>query len=381
MKILHIISGLETGGAERALYNLLAGGLAKQFDCTVLSLRDEGTMGSLIKDLGVPVNTLGLRVGVSAPKALVKLRRLVSELQPDRVQGWMYHGNLAASLAARFMSVRPTVSWNIRQSLYDIRTEKRMTRQVIRANRAFSRHVDAMIYNSQISCSQHEDFGFASDRSVVIPNGFDLERLNPDGEVGSSMRQALGINANATVIGHVARFHPVKDHARFLRAAVEVAQSRPDAHFLLVGRDVSPENPALAGIVSQDLLSRFTFTDERRDVPRVLQAMDILCLNSLSEAFPNVLGEAMACAIPCVATDVGESATIISETGMLVPPADVSALAHALGAMIDQPEQVRRQLGAAARTRIAEFYSLDAIVRRYADLYQNTGSFKPAKDI
>lgn len=371
MNLLHIITGLQTGGAERALYALLSGGLAERFDCAVLSLSGDGKMGAPIRTLGVPVHTLDMRAGVPGPEALLRLRRHVRQLRPDAIQGWMYHGNLAASLAACLAPNRTALAWNVRQCLYDVCHEKPLTRQVIRANRMLSRRPDAIIYNSRLSREQHELFGFAADRGVVIPNGFDLTRLRPDSGCGAAVRREFGLNTEVPVVGHVARFNPMKDHAGFLRAAVAVARHVPRARFLLVGREVGPENPALAGIIPADLMPRFIFSGERRDVSRLMQAMDVLCSSSWSEAFPNVLGEAMACGVPCVATDVGDSALIVGETGLLVPPSDSAALARALTTMLEKRPEARYDLGRDARQRIAKYYSLDASVERYTPLYED----------
>lgn len=371
MKILHIITGLNTGGAERALCALLAGGLAERFNCAVLSLADEGSMGEPIRELGVPVHMLGIRAGASGPGSLLKLRRLVRQLRPDVIQGWMYHGNLAASVAACLAPDRPALAWNVRHCLYDLANERPLTRQVIRVNRALSRCPGAIIYNSRLSREQHERFGFAAERGVVVPNGFDLTRLRPDLEAGMAVRREFGLPLDVTVVGHVARFHPMKDHASFLRAAVRVARENSSAWFLLVGRDVSPENPALADIVPQGLLGRFVFVGERSDPHRLMQAMDVFCLSSWSEAFPNVLGEAMACGVPCVTTHVGDSADIIGNSGVVVPPYDSQALASGLQTMVRKSREKRRALGCAARARVKTHYGLDSVVRQYADLYRN----------
>jgi len=373
VSVLHVITGLSTGGAERALYNVLAGGLAHSGNPAVLSLGDEGAYGRKIRDLGVPVYTLGMRRGVPTPGILVRLRRAVCEIQPEVIQGWMYHGNLAASVAARLASGRPAVAWNVRHSLYELQAEKPLTRQVIRANRFFSRGVDSIIYNSHLSRSQHEAFGFSGGSARVIPNGFDLDRLAPDPVAGSAVRAELGLPHDVRVIGHVARFHPMKDHASFLRAAVRVARANPAARFLLVGREVTPENPALAGIVPPDLIDRFVFTGERSDVYRLMQAMDVFCLSSCSEAFPNVLGEAMACGIPCVATDVGDSADIVGDSGLVVPPRDSEALADALLALLAKDPAERVVLGQAARHGIEQRYALPRMVDQYTQLYRDIG--------
>lgn len=370
MIVMHVITGLSTGGAERALQNVLVGGLAQRYDTIVVSLQGEGLIGPRLRELGVQVYCLGMRRGIPTPRALLGLCRVVRESRPDIIQGWMYHGNLAATLAARFVPVQPAVTWNIRHSLYDLKMEKALTRQVIRANRFFSGDVDGIIYNSRLSRIQHARFGFDDRRTRVISNGFDLNRLQPDPETGRQVRDELGLTDEAQVIGHVARFHPMKDHVSFFRAAVRVARSKPRARFLVVGRDVSPDNRALSGVVPSELLDRFVFTGERSDPERLMQAMDVLCSSSLSEAFPNVLGEAMACGVPCVTTDVGDSADIVGDTGIVVPPSDSGALADGLLAMLGKDALERERLGRSARERVAQHYALPRIVEHYAELYQ-----------
>ena len=371
MRILHIITGLGTGGAERALYNLLSGGLAERFDCAVLSLRDEGAFGEAIRALGVPVSILGIRRGLPGPGALFQFRHLVRTFQPNVIQGWMYHGNLAASMAARLLSGKPGLAWNVRQSLYDLKAEKSLTQIVIRINRACSEGTDAILYNSQVSREQHETFGFESARGSLIPNGFDLTRLCPDPKTALAVRRELGFGPDALVVGHVARFHPMKDHKGFLRAAVKVARNLPQARFLMAGNEVTVDNPAFRGMVPPELMARFCLLGERRDVPRLMQAIDVYCsASSWGDAFPNVLGEAMAIGKPCVTTDVGDSATVVGETGIVLRPSDSIELARALTAMLKKSPEERRKRGVAARARIATQYSLNAIIERYAHLYE-----------
>ena len=372
VRVLHIITGLSTGGAERALYSVLAGGLAKRYKSAVISLNNEvGTFGEKIQELDVPVYSLGMRRGIPGPLVLFRLRALVRDFQPDIIQGWMYHGNLAASAAAVLALGWPAVAWNVRHSLYGLEDEKRFTRWIIRAGRVLSSWTDAILYNSRVSREQHEVFGFCAERGHVIPNGFDLEWLRPDRSVVARIRREFVIPKSAVVVGHVARFHPMKDHLSFLRAAVRLAESFPNVRFLVVGRNVGLNNPALAGIVPEALVERFVFPGERSDVRELMRAMDVLCTSSAwGEAFPNVLGEAMACGVPCVATDVGDSAVIVAESGLVVPPRDSGSLTEALAAILQMSSEKRIAMGCAARERIEEHYGLGSIVEQYASLYE-----------
>lgn len=369
-KIIHLITGLATGGAERALYNLLNGGLAGRFDNHIISLSDEGTIGPQIRELKVPVATLGMRGGRPSLSGISKLHRVLREFQPDLIQGWMYHGNLAATLARTLAPGRPVLCWNVRHSLYDLKHEKAMTRQVIRANRFFSSSPEALLYNSRLSREQHEDFGFASRNGRVIPNGIDVQRFCFSDGARKRVRSELNIPATAQVVGHVARLHPMKDHPAFLHAAVDIALRYPEAHFLLSGRGVSMDEKALERLIPPQVRDRFHLLGERSDVSDLMSAMDIFCQSSWSEAFPNVLGEAMATEVPCVATDVGDSAIVIGDTGVMVPPRDHEALAVGIENLLLKTLEERRALGASARARIGTNYTLEAIVGQYAAMYE-----------
>jgi glycosyltransferase involved in cell wall biosynthesis len=184
------------------------------------------------------------------------------------------------------------------------------------------------------------------------------------------MRQALGIESDDIVIGHIARFHPMKNHAGFLRAAVRVLEFKPEVVFLLAGRDVNLNNPALSGIISPCLRNRFRFLGERADIPDLMQAMDVLCMSSSwGEAFPNVIGESMACGVPCVVTDVGDSRYIVGETGVVVPALDSQALESSLNYVLNLSVERRTSMGEAARARIESRYAISKIVSQYSDLY------------
>ena len=370
-RVLHVITGLNTGGAERSLCSLLSGGLAQSFKSKVLSLTDEGTFGNRIRKSGVPVTALEMRRGLTSVSAFSRLNRVARDFRPDLIQGWMYHGNVAAWVVRALLPEKPGLAWNIRHSLYDLANEKLLTRQVIHANRLLSSKPDVILYNSYISRQQHEALGFRETHGQTIPNGFDINPLPESLEGRHAIRSKLGIPNEAFLIGHVARLHPMKNHSGFLRAAVAVGRKFYKVHFLLCGRGVVAENQRLASIVPTAMRGRFHFLGERGDVPRLMHAMDVLCnSSSWGEAFPNVLGEAMATGVPCVATDVGDSRAIIGNTGLIVPPMDENALSNALEQMLLMPVAEREALGQGARSRVAFNYSLDAAVKQYVALYE-----------
>jgi len=371
-RVLHVITGLNTGGAERSLYNILAGGLVDSFDNAIVSLTDAGAFGASIRDMGVPVYALQVLFrGLPLLRAGSRLNRLVKDFQPDIVQGWMYHGNLAARTAMLFSQKKAALVWNVRHSLYGLSYEKNLTRQVIRANMVLSSSPDVILYNSQMSRWQHEVFGFSKVRGQVVPNGFSMQPQIASLENRKDIRRKLDISDSAFLVGHAARFHPMKNHAGFLRAAVVAAERFDDLCFLLCGRDVISTNKRLLDIVPQKMRNRFYFLGERSDVVELMAAMDVFCSSSSwGEAFPNVLGEAMVAGVPCIATDVGDSKYIIGSTGIIVPPRDESALVDALWRVRLIPLTERQALGRAARTRIGNNFALESVVEKYKALYK-----------
>ena len=368
--IVHIINGLGTGGAERALFNLLSGNHGKKYRNVVVSLTGSGVYGLPIEALGVQVHCLDLTFDSRLVRKILKFRTIIRDVQPDLIQGWMYHGNLFASFA-RFLLRSPViVAWNIRHSLYSLSAEKRLTRLVIQINRLFSRYVEIIFYNSEVSRGQHEDFGFHSARAITNPNGFDTTTLFPCSVKRANARKELRISDDQILLGHVARYHPMKDHDGFISAVVPLLDEFQGLRVVLVGRNVEENVAHLINNLSDNLSDRFLFTGERSDVYDLMQACDLFCLSSAwGEGFPNVLGEAMSLAIPCVTTDVADSSSIVGDAGLVVPPRDVMALSSALASFLKLSSLDRQGIGNRARERILDTYSQKFTDETYESAY------------
>lgn len=371
MRVVHVISGLAVGGAEVMLQKLMRTMDPDQFDPVVVSLRRGGEIGDQLRAEGFAVHDLGLTGSMVTPGAVWRLRNLARDLKPQVIQGWMYHGNLAAALMARLSPGDPDLFWNIRHSVDDIGREKMGTRLVIRLGGVISGAPKRIVFNSGLSLEQHGGLGYPRNSSLMIPNGFDLDRFGPSPEAGAELREELGLPGDTLLVGVAARRHPMKGHEAFLEAAVRLRTGGRNIHFVLVGRGVTPDDPVL-----RDLSGRFENESPvhllglREDMPSFLAGLDLLCVPSLyGEGFPNVLGEAMACGVPCVATDVGESREIVADLGRIVQPGDPAALAAAMGEILAMDSEARSDLGARCRARIQENYSLENIAERYAALY------------
>jgi glycosyltransferase involved in cell wall biosynthesis len=375
-KVLHAITGLEIGGAENMLLRLLEAGTREKFAPAVLSLMDpeaalQRSLAPQVGALRVPISTLKMPRRHPTVAHVWRLCRAMRAADPDLIQGWMYHGNLAASVGGWSLPQRPPVLWNVRHSVHDLMLEKPLTRAIIRLSARISGLPRAIIYNSRVSAAQHEALGFEARRTVVIPNGFDTTRLRPQADARARLCASLGIDPTRTVIGMIARHHPMKDHGNLVRAAALLQERDRDVHLVLIGSGLDAGNRDLNALIGGlGLGSRTSLLGERSDVPALVAGLDLMALSSAwGEAFPNVLGEAMASGVPCVATDVGDCAWVLGPHGTIVPPRDSEALARALGRLIDLGGEARRQLGLGGRARIVQHFSIHEVVRQYESLH------------
>lgn len=368
--VVHVISGLDTGGAEMMLYKLLSRADRARFSPAVVSLTRDGAVGDKIRALGIPVHALGMTRGVPNPVGVLRLAALLRRLRPGLVQTWMYHADVVGGLAAKFAGGMPVV-WGIRQSNLDRPGTRRGTILTARGAARLSRRLPAAIVcGSEAARRTHEALGYAREKMVVIPNGFDLDAFAPSARVRTEVREELGLGEDVPLIGLAARFDPQKDHRNFVRAAGLLHERLPQAHFVLCGEGVSWQNNQLIHWIEEaGVRGNCHLLGRRADMERINAALDIAASSSWGEGFPNVVGEAMACGVPCVVTDVGDSAQIVADTGRVVPPRDPGALAGAWGELLALPAEARRALGLAARRRIEQHYSLGAVVTQYEDLY------------
>jgi glycosyltransferase involved in cell wall biosynthesis len=372
IKVLHIISSLEVGGAEMMLFKLLSSSDRARFDSMVLSLAGIGPVGLKIQGLGVPVESLGMSSSVPNPLILMKLARRIGEVRPDVIQTWMPHSDLLGGLAARWAGVG-RVCWNIRHSDLDPKTIKRRTIMVVKLCARLSNRVPhRIVCCSEVAARVHEKLGYDARKIVTIPNGFNLDQYKVDPDSRVSVRRELNLPPETPLIGHIGRYRAMKDHPSFLAAAGILHAHRTDVHFVLVGDGVGEGNAELARYVQESgASSRIHLLGPRDDVPRIAGALDVMTSSSAyGEGFPNVVGEAMACGVPCVVTDVGDSAFLVGETGRVIPPRDPRALASAWRELMDMPAEERRRLGRAARERMETHFNLPVIAGRYERLYE-----------
>ncbi len=362
------------------LYKLLSHTTEGAFAWEVVSLTDRGQMGDKIEALGVPLHTINMRRGVPGPVGLLKLGQLLRERKPALIQTWMYHADFLGGIIGK-LAVNAPIVWNIRASNLSWNNDK-STFLILKICSFLSTKIPTKI----MSCSEdafqlHTKLGYDATKITVIPNGFDLTSYDLNPIARASVRQELGLAPDTPLIGLAARFNPQKDQHNFVQAAALLRREIPNVHFVLCGNGISWDTQELVQwITAADLRNCFHLLGRREDMPRLAAAFDIASsASAFGEGFPNVLGEAMACGVPCVATNVGDSALIVGDTGIIVPPKDPAALAVGWRNILATSRAEREQLGLLARQRVEEKFSLTAVVKRYENLYSELLAFPPSK--
>lgn len=371
MRLLHIITGLCTGGAEMMLLKLLER-TSQRFDCHVVSLMSGGEVAERICALGIPIHFLGMTPGGLDLRKFFKLTRLIRRIQPDVVQTWLYHGDLLGGVAARLAGIK-NVCWNIRNSDLSKSTSKKTTHAVVRLSALLSWYVPARILCCSVAARQlHEKIGYCANKILVIPNGFDLVRFVPDASARFAVRNHLKIGDDVPLVGLVGRFDPQKNHQGLIEAFGLLRQRLPSVQMLLVGKGLERENRVLMQwLDSAGVASATHLLGLRSDIPRLMAALDVFALSSsYGEAFPNVLGEAMSCGIPCVVTDVGDSAAIVGDTGRVVSPANMKSFAEAVEGLLLLSRAEKNKLSIRCRERIATQFEIGQVAGRYEQFYE-----------
>ena len=372
IEVLHVITSLDVGGAESQLVRLVAGDTAGAVSHSVVSLKPGGALRESMEVEGIVVRDLGIGRKVNALRGLMRLAGIIRTTQPAVVHSWLYHADLLATLALALSGRRRATRliWGVRCSDMDMRRFTRSTGHIRRLLLLLSPRTDLVLCNSNAGREAHERLGYRPPRWQVIPNGLDVDRFRPLEGERVAIRSELGLSDDSFAVGMCARVDPAKDHGTFVKAAAALAETVPEARFVLIGAGTDEPGSALdRHIAASGIAGRFVRLGVRRDVGRLHAALDIATLSSISEGFPNVLAEAMACGVPCVATDVGDSASIVGDTGLIVPPRNEAALAAAWEQLRREGGDSRTARGAAARRRVASRYALDTMIEDYRALY------------
>jgi glycosyltransferase involved in cell wall biosynthesis len=369
IRVCHVIVGLDIGGAETMLKRLIESNPASISETVVVSLTSLGAIGDALSSQGVRIHALGMSTALNFPITLWRLIRLIRKYRPAIVQTWLYHADLLGGLAARIAG-SCSIVWNVRSTAIP-QGALSVTYWIIRLCAIVSHFIpDRIICCANAAKTAHIKLRYAADKMIVISNGYDFSAFDQYSNSRVKARLELGLDHTDILIGVVGRFDPLKDFNNFVTAASHMAAKRSDVKFVMVGRGNEWSNLTLRSWIEEaGLLEQFKLLGQQTTVGYFLSAMDIFCLSSVNEAFPNVVVEAMTIGLPCVVTRAGDAADILGDDDFVVPVKDSISLADALLRMCDHDPVDRKMLGDRNAKRVRQEYEIEKIMRKYEEVY------------
>lgn len=366
IKIAHIIVGLNNGGAEMMLYKLLKYVNNEKYECSVISMMDEGIMGERIKKLGIPVYCLNMKRGVPSIRAVIKTLSLCKD--KDIIQTWMYHADLLGFIISKILKKK--IIWGIHHSNLEKDKNKKSTLLIAKINSYLSRWADNIISCSIVAKEKHVEYGYCEKKINIIPNGFELDKFKYIENSKKILEKEFPILKNKLIFALVARYEILKDHKTCFEA-MKIVKERYSKNFILLlcGTNINKNNLELIKLIKKNNIQKnVLLMDIRDDIPIIMSATDIYISSSSGEGFPNVIGEAMACETPCIVTDVGDSAYIVGNTGEVAIRQMPVQLAEKIISFIKEKKYLtNRKL---CRERVLKKFEINKIVKEYENLYK-----------
>lgn len=309
-KILFIIVDFEIGGAQNALVrhiNLLS---AKKCKIFVVSLTGKGNLKNKINNKNVEFYDANLGKNLNLFLSILKLFRYIKKVSPDIVHSWMYHADLMGGIIAKIASV-PKIIWGVRSADFLNQNTKITLRLTFKLCVLISRVVPHLvIYNSNKGASFHKIAGYRAGKSLVVPNWIDCEEFKPCTETKSFLLGKLKITESKKIIGIVARLDHLKNLLGFIEFAHLLSQTNDDYLFVMIGEGIV-DNHDINQMIKKKKLADKVFTLPSCDkINKIISAFDATIITSISEAFPNVMIESLACGVPCFSTNVGDAKQI-----------------------------------------------------------------------
>ena len=371
MHVLHIITGLSDGGAEAILYRMCK--FDKEYKHTVISLMGEQKYGPMLTNIGVDVYTLDFPKGKIRLLGLYKLYKFIWQIKPDVVQTWLDHADLIGGVIARLAGIKNIV-WGVHHTALVIGESRLSTICISKINVFLSYFIPKkIIYCAEESRIAQEKIGYKKTKGQVVRNGYDIEGFVQNKYLGENFRNELGISINDLLIGHVGRYDPQKDLNNLIEAFALLNRDNFDFHAVIIGTDLDYNNQDLVCMLNKNgLEERVSLQGRRNDIVAVMNGIDLFVLSSRSEAFPNVLNEAMLCGTPCITTNVGDAREIVGDTGWVVRPKDPQVLAKTILQAAKEKQSNNDswlQREAACRQRVVENFSLNEMLKKYKEVW------------
>jgi len=372
IKIAHIITSLNTGGAEIVLSNLIGRMDEHKYESIVISLSNIGTIGKNIQKSGVSVYSINMKSGRMSLKGFIQLIKILRESKVDIVQTWLIHSALLGGLASKISNYNTPIIWSLFQTNLDKDKNKWYTLLTIRICGLLSYILPVLIItDSQKAKEVHSNLGFHSRIFKNIPNGFDLETYKPNLASRVNILNELSLNQDNILVGLFARFDILKNHKGFIESTCFIKNEFHNVHFILVGSGIDKFNKTIKYWIKQTKNEdNFHLLGERKDIPTLMASLDILVSPSHGESFPLIVGEAMSCGVPCLVTDVGDCSWMVGDTGIVVKPGSNEELSKGLKKILDLCVEDRKILGFKARQRIEEKFTIKRNINEYGEIYE-----------
>lgn len=369
LKIVFIIVSLETGGAQSMLLRLLKGINKNRFDATVISLTDMGALGQSVIDLGVPIMTIGMKKRRFNIFALIRLYKAIREINPDVVHTWMYHSDLIGGVFARLLCI-PRIVWGVRSADFVSAVTPISTKLILRVCARLSSIVpDAIVYNSHRGFDYHHDLGYTENNNHVIYNGVDIDRFTPQSRSRINLRRELNIADDRKIIGIVARYDYLKNHAGFVEMAKFMNDYDDSCDFLMIGENINNNKTLMSLVEDRHLTEKFHLLDSIVDIENIITGLDAVVITSSSEAFPNVLIESMACGVPCFSTDVGDVRHLAYNTDWVVKVGDMKTLADVCIQYLELDENAQKDIKENISEYACEHFNSALMAQNYELIY------------
>lgn len=368
-KIVHIISGLNNGGAERSLFNLCNSYLNQHFEQIVLCLGNEGIYGSKLEEIGIKVYYLDL-TNRNKLYRFLNFFKICKEIKPEILQGWMTHGNFFSLIAYFYLNSKPKLLWNVRQTFNYLKDEKFINYFFFNINLFFSRVPNLIICNSTLAIKQLVKLGFPENSMYLINNGFDINTWSRDDILRENLRNKLKLSESDLVVGYIGNFHKNKNVKLLINVISQLSTDYPSLYAVFIGKGLDRDNLFLQEYIKNYPTKNLFLLGSIVEIENYYSIFDCFCLTSNSEAFPNVIGEAMGHGLYCIASDVGDVALLLDEVGAIFPRDDDNELKKRLIYWINHKEKLKL-LGQKARLRIKDKYSLENTINSYIKLYNN----------